>query len=92
MLEADRRVTPPRIGAASPDDVDDALFERLRSWRSARAGADGVPAYVVFPDATLRELAAVQPRSRAELAGIKGVGPAKLERYGDDVLALVSSP
>ena len=37
VLEADRRVTPPRIGAASPDDVDDALFERLRSWRSARA-------------------------------------------------------
>jgi ATP-dependent DNA helicase RecQ len=91
VLEANRRVTPPRIGTASADDVDEALFERLRSWRSDRARADAVPAYVVFPDATLRELAAVQPRSLAELAGIKGVGPAKLERYGDDVLALVSA-
>ncbi len=93
VLEANRRVTPPRIGAgaASADEVDDALFDRLRTWRSERARADSVPAYVVFPDATLRELAAVQPRSLTELAGIKGVGPAKLERYGDDVLAVVSS-
>jgi ATP-dependent DNA helicase RecQ len=92
VLEADRRVTPPRIGAASPDDVDDALFDRLRSWRSERARADSVPAYVVFPDTTLRELAAVQPSSVAELAGIKGIGPAKLERYGDEVLALLTTP
>ncbi len=92
VLEADRRITPPRIGTASPEDVDDALFDRLRSWRSERARADSVPAYVVFPDATLRELAAVQPGTLAELAGIKGVGPAKLERYGEDVLAVVSSP
>jgi ATP-dependent DNA helicase RecQ len=92
VLEANRRVTPPRIGRSDPEDVDDAVFDRLRSWRSERARADSVPAYVVFPDATLRELAAVQPRSLAELAGIKGVGPAKLERYGADVLAVVSAP
>jgi superfamily II DNA helicase RecQ len=45
---------------------------------------------VVFNDATLRELADVRPSSAAELAGITGIGPAKLERYGDDVLAVVA--
>jgi ATP-dependent DNA helicase RecQ len=91
VLEADRRVTPPRIGVATEADVDGALFERLRAWRSRRASADSVPAYVVFPDATLRDVAAVQPRSLAELASIKGVGPAKLERYGADVLSIVET-
>ena len=92
VLEADRTVEPPHIAARTPDDVDDALFGRLRAWRTERARADSVPAYVVFADATLRELAAVQPRSLDELAGVKGIGPAKLERYGDDVIALVGAP
>jgi ATP-dependent DNA helicase RecQ len=91
VLEADRSVTPPRIHATAPANVDGALFERLRAWRSERARADSVPAYVVFPDATLRDVAAQQPRSLGELAGIRGVGPAKLERYGDEVLAVVRS-
>jgi superfamily II DNA helicase RecQ len=92
VLEADRTVEPPHIAARTPDDVDDALFGRLRAWRTERARADSVPAYVVFADATLRELAAVQPRSLDELAGVKGIGPAKLERYGDEVIALVGAP
>ena len=65
------------------------LFERLRSWRADRARADSVPAYVVFPDATLRDVAALRPSSLGELATVKGVGPAKLDRYGDDVLSVV---
>jgi ATP-dependent DNA helicase RecQ len=89
---ADRTVEPPRISARLHDDVDDALFGRLRAWRTERARADSIPAYVVFADATLRELAAVQPRSLDELAGVKGIGPAKLERYGDEVIALVGAP
>jgi superfamily II DNA helicase RecQ len=46
---------------------------------------------VVFSDATLQELAAAQPRSLGELAGVKGIGPAKLERYGDELLSLLAS-
>jgi ATP-dependent DNA helicase RecQ len=86
------RAAPPRIPIGRPDDeVDGELFERLRSWRSERARTDSVPAYVVFPDATLREIAAVEPQALADLAGIKGVGPAKLERYGKDVIEVVAS-
>jgi ATP-dependent DNA helicase RecQ len=87
------RAAPPRIPIGRADtEVDGELFERLRSWRSERARTDSVPAYVVFPDATLREIAAVEPQALTDLAGIKGVGPAKLERYGEDVIAVVASP
>ena len=65
------------------------LGERLRAWRLERARRDGVPPYVVFHDRVLHEIAAVKPGSLGELAGIAGVGPAKLERYGDAVLDLV---
>jgi ATP-dependent DNA helicase UvrD/PcrA len=63
--------------------------ERLRAWRLERAREDGVPPYVVFHDTVLHAIAAAQPTSLGELAQIAGVGPAKLERYGSDVLALL---
>ena len=63
--------------------------QRLRDWRRERAKADNVPPYVVFHDSVLQAIAAARPASLGELAQISGVGPAKLERYGDDVLALV---
>jgi DNA helicase-2/ATP-dependent DNA helicase PcrA len=59
----------------------------LREWRLARARADEVPAYVVFNDRTLAELVARTPRTLAELAAVPGIGPAKLERYGPELLA-----
>jgi DNA helicase-2/ATP-dependent DNA helicase PcrA len=65
-------------------------FGALREWRLERAKADEVPAYVVFHNATLVEIAERQPRTLAELAGVPGVGPAKLERYGDDILAALA--
>ena len=71
--------------------VDDSVVERLRSWRRERSREDGVPAYVVLHDATLRDLAAARPASLHELAAVKGFGPTKIERYGDDVLALVAA-
>jgi DNA helicase-2/ATP-dependent DNA helicase PcrA len=61
--------------------------QALREWRLARARADEVPAYVVFNDRTLAELAARTPRTLAELAAVPGIGPAKLERYGPELLA-----
>jgi DNA helicase-2/ATP-dependent DNA helicase PcrA len=63
--------------------------ERLRAWRLERARADGVPPYVVFHDTVLHAIADAQPTSLGELSQIAGVGPAKLERYGDAVLALL---
>ena len=59
----------------------------LKEWRLARSRADEVPAYVVFNDRTLAELASRTPRTLAELAAIPGIGPAKLERYGSELLA-----
>jgi DNA helicase-2/ATP-dependent DNA helicase PcrA len=67
------------------------LFDRLKEWRRKRARADEVPAYVVFHDRTLAEIADQKPRDWADLAAIPGVGPAKLERYADEILEIVGS-
>ncbi|MCW2965472.1 MAG: UvrD/REP helicase [Actinomycetia bacterium] len=66
--------------------------EKLRVWRLERAKADGVPPYVVFHDSVLHQIAASYPQSLGELAQIAGVGPAKLDRYGDELLALLATP
>jgi ATP-dependent DNA helicase RecQ len=77
--------------AAADLSVEDAaLFVRLREWRAGVAREAGLPAYVVFHDATLREVAARRPGSLDELAEISGVGAAKLERYGAGVVAVVT--
>ena len=68
---------------------DDPILAALKAWRRERAKADGVPAFVVFHDRTLEEIAGRLPGNLGELAGISGVGPAKLERYGDAVLEAV---
>jgi DNA helicase-2/ATP-dependent DNA helicase PcrA len=66
-----------------------ALFDQLKEWRRKRAQADDVPAYVVFHDRTLAEIADRKPRDPADLAAISGVGPAKLERYAEEILEIV---
>jgi DNA helicase-2/ATP-dependent DNA helicase PcrA len=79
--------------AKRPDrDLDELSpgFGALREWRLERARADEVPAYVVFHNATLAEIAERQPRTLAELALVPGVGPTKLERYGEDLLAALA--
>ncbi len=68
-----------------------AAFEALRAWRLRRARTDDVPAFHVFHNSTLEEIAARCPRSLAELAAVSGVGPAKLERYGEEVLAALGA-
>jgi DNA helicase-2/ATP-dependent DNA helicase PcrA len=65
--------------------------EALRTWRLQSSRTDQVPAYVVMTDATLDEIARARPRSLVALGRVRGIGPAKLERYGDDVLAIVDS-
>ena len=81
------------IGRCStcPATMDEQLFEALREWRLATAREADVPAFVVFTDATLTAIAERVPTDTRGLAGITGVGPAKLERYGDAVLAVLQN-
>jgi DNA helicase-2/ATP-dependent DNA helicase PcrA len=72
-----------------PASYDEELFERLRVWRKERADEESVPAFVVFTDATLQLIAEQRPTSTAALLRISGVGPTKLERYGDGLLEVV---
>jgi DNA helicase-2/ATP-dependent DNA helicase PcrA len=82
-----------KIGRCSdcPASYDEALFERLRTWRLDRAAADKVPAFVIFTDATLQLIAEHRPTDETGLRKISGVGPSKLAKYGDEVLALLGS-
>lgn len=74
------------------DQVADVVgFDALREWRLQRAKTDEVPAYVVFHNSTLAAIAERRPRTLAELSLVPGVGPAKLERYGDEVLGALES-
>ena len=78
--------------AAVTDELDEdamALFEALRQQRLTRARAEGVPPYVVASDRTLRDIALLRPRNLQELAMAHGIGPAKLERYGEELLSTV---
>ena len=69
---------------------DEALFEKLRSWRTNRAREAQIPPYTVLHDATLKLLAAVRPRRLSELESIKGLGPVKIGRYGEELLEIVA--
>jgi DNA helicase-2/ATP-dependent DNA helicase PcrA len=77
--------------AGCPGHRDEELFEQLRSWRAERARELGQPAYCVFTDATLGALAEQRPTTRDALSAVPGIGPAKLERFADDVLALLAA-
>ncbi|MDQ2702825.1 MAG: HRDC domain-containing protein, partial [Pseudomonadota bacterium] len=79
--------TPP-APADLPSDAA-ARFEALRAWRAEAARTQNVPAYVIFHDRTLREIALARPSDVDGLAGVPGVGAAKLERYGEALLALL---
>ncbi len=76
--------------APASHDADRAL-DALKRWRLQTARAAAVPAYVVFHDSTLADIAARAPTRHDELASVPGVGPAKLERYGDEVLSVLRS-
>jgi len=80
-----------RAVAAELPEVALPLFEALRAWRAAEAQSQGVPAYIVFGDATLRGIAVTKPASLEELGGITGIGEKKLEQYGDALLGVVAS-
>jgi DNA helicase-2/ATP-dependent DNA helicase PcrA len=76
--------------ATAPPPANGPLFDSLKRWRLERARRDSVPPYVVFHDATLSAICERRPQSLLQLQSISGIGPAKLERYGEEVLAVVA--
>jgi ATP-dependent DNA helicase RecQ len=93
--EADRpvRASAARGKAATPDlpAVAQPIFEALRAWRAEIARSHGVPAYVIFHDATLKEIALARPNDLEALAHVNGVGARKLESYGQSILACIEA-
>ena len=90
--KAERRLLDKsRVNADAADvaGVDESVYEALRTWRREVSKQHGVPAYTVFHDSTLRELARVRPQSLGELRSISGVGATKLERYGAELLKIL---
>jgi len=79
---------PDRAVPSSPAAA--MLRDALTGWRSERCKADGVPAYIVVDNATLDAIAEAAPKSLVALGRIKGIGPAKLDRYGSDILGIVA--
>jgi ATP-dependent DNA helicase RecQ len=82
---------PPEPASSAAVDADPALYQRLREWRSAVARTEGIAAFMVFHDKTLNELAARKPADRAQLETVPGIGPSKLERYGEALLQILAS-
>ncbi|MEU4400585.1 DNA helicase RecQ [Micromonospora orduensis] len=91
--QASSRSSKPRGSATVVAELAPAavpVFERLRAWRAATAREQGVPAYVVFHDATLRQIASDAPGTLAELSRVSGVGENKLAKYGEQILAVLA--
>lgn len=92
---ADRQlIDKSRIGTEVADvaPVDEAAYEALRTWRREVSKEHSVPAYTVFHDSTLKELARIRPQSLTQLRAISGIGATKLERYGEALLQILGAP
>ncbi|MBC9705962.1 MAG: HRDC domain-containing protein [Enterococcus sp.] len=75
----------------SPARTDDDLFQTLRTWRRGVADANGCPAFVIFPDKTLRNIISRRPNTIAELVSVSGVSMKKAEDYGEDILNILNT-
>jgi len=81
---------PVSVPTQTGRPTDEPLMADLRAWRLAHARADEVPAYRVAADTVLAEIVMERPASIAALRRVKGIGPDKLERYGEEILAIVA--
>jgi ATP-dependent DNA helicase UvrD/PcrA len=90
LAELGVQAAAPRRETTLPEP-DDPVYAALKQWRLRRATADELPAYVVFHNTTLAEIAGRRPRDLSELGAVPGVGPTKLERYGEEVLAVLAA-
>jgi ATP-dependent DNA helicase RecQ len=87
---AKRKLGRALTGAGDIPEAAQSLYDTLRAWRLETARTQGVPAYVIFHDATLRDIALARPASLGALRGISGIGERKLDAYGADIVRLVS--
>ena len=78
-------------GNDAPNPVGNPLFEALRAKRKDLASEHGIPAYVIYPDATLRELARRRPTTDMQILEVRGIGPAKARRFGAETLSVIRS-
>ena len=85
------RQTRPASAAADVVEADEAIVEALRAWRLEQSRSDSVPAYVVFDNKTMTAIAAAEPQTLEQLAAVPGIGPSRLESYGDEILATVAA-
>ena len=83
------RAAASAAAATELSEADAAVFDQLRAWRGAAAKEQGVPAYVIFHDATLRQIASQSPSTLTELSTVNGVGDAKLAKYGQQILDIL---
>jgi superfamily II DNA helicase RecQ len=77
-----------RAAKVAPGDRS-PLSNALRAWRTARAKADAIAPFIIFHDTTIEAIASSRPRSIAELRRVPGVGPTKLDRYGEEIIGVV---
>ena len=89
-MEAEKRVRKAAVTYTEADVGHPELYERLREWRAARSRADGLPPFQVLHQKTLVQIAVHLPPTMEELRHIKGIGPRLLDRYGDELVALVA--
>ncbi|MBO0704411.1 MAG: HRDC domain-containing protein [Candidatus Dormibacteraeota bacterium] len=82
----------PSTNGTGTQALDSELGRRLRAWRTEKARSLGVPAYVVLHDRTLAALSAGRPADRTGLLAVPGMGPAKVEKYGDELLQVLTAP
>ena len=92
LFRSRRRGPSPSAETVSLSPDGARALDRLRGWRTERARADGVPAYVVAPNALLEALAAAAPTDPDQLAEVQGMGPKRVERYGEAILAALREP
>ena len=87
-----KRERAPKAPVGEPSSPEAAAAEELlRAWRTERARTDGMPAYIVASNALVRAIAEARPKTARELFLVKGMGPTKLELYGDEILAVLDS-
>jgi len=77
--------------AVPEEPYDEEVFDKLRQWRREKSDKLGIPAYLIYPDATLKELARRQPKTEAELLSIRGIGSAKARQFGRETLSALNS-
>jgi DNA helicase-2/ATP-dependent DNA helicase PcrA len=77
--------------ATRPRSDESPLMQALRAWRTARARTDAIAPFIVAHDSMLIAIADAQPASIAELRRVKGMGPSKLDRYGEEILAVIAA-